>query len=174
MSRDLSLVNVPIPPQLTWQTTHLSPAFHMGTYGRVCVGLWRAQPDRVHLELQRDRLLELQRGPVLYAYLCVIEEGADPPQSADRELSVAAISRKKNALAAVACVVGGDGFRSAIARTALSGMTLLLRDAPPVRVFGSVADAAPWLGQLLDGSRLAGLAAAVHSARAAMAGAAKP
>ena len=143
----------------TLRVMHQSDALVMAALGPVCVAVWRKQPTRASFDVQHALLesaVESNQGHA--AFLCVIEDGTDPPEQKLREASAQMISSLKDELVGVACVVEGAGFRAAISRTVLSSIMLLARAMPPVRVFDSTESAAPWLSTRLGGLNMAGLA----------------
>lgn len=129
------------------------------------MALWSQKPSPQTFEVQRARLVETVASAPRTAFLCVVGADTEPPDQAIREASAQMISSHLGKLVAVACVVEGTGFRSAITRTVLSGMLLLLRSAPPMRVFDDTASAVPWLSSALGGSKLDLLPGAVTQAR---------
>ncbi|HSC88272.1 MAG TPA: hypothetical protein VLC09_13410, partial [Polyangiaceae bacterium] len=104
-----------------WKVTHRSDALIMGTMGPVCVALWSQKPSPQTFEVQRARLVETVASAPRTAFLCVVGADTEPPDQAIREASAQMISSHLGKLVAVACVVEGTGFRSAITRTVLSG-----------------------------------------------------
>ncbi len=138
----------------------------MGTMGPVCVALWSEKPTPATFEVQRSLLAESVSGRAARsAFLCVVGAQTEPPEQALRDASAQMIASHQGKLTAVACVVEGSGFRAAITRTVLSGMMLLIRSAPPVRVFETTELATPWLSSALGGLRLSSLADAVAQVR---------
>jgi hypothetical protein len=68
-------------------------------------------------------------------------------------------------LAAGAVVIEGSGFRSAITRTVLAGITFVMRTPAPFRFFESTSLACDWLNARSRGGKLPGLLEQVELAR---------
>lgn len=66
-----------------------------------------------------------------------------------RELVEAVMADAKTHLLGMAQVISGDGFGVASVRSVLLGIQLSVRPDYPVRVFSDVAEARPWLEELL-------------------------
>jgi hypothetical protein len=78
-----------------------------------------------------------------------------------RELVEAVMSDAKGRLLGMAQVITGDGFGAASLRSVLSGTQLAVRPDYPVRVFGDIRTAQPWLEELLVTADLLDLASNV-------------
>jgi hypothetical protein len=149
-----------------WQITFESEALVMGTLGCLCVAIWSQKPDHAHVRIQRERLeAVVAHQQKRSGFLCVVADRTEPPAQPEREASAAMIASHDGKLDAVACVIEGSGFRSAISRTAISGMILLLRKVPPVRVFDQVELAVPWLSARLVAADFSTLAESIARAR---------
>lgn len=97
--------------------------------------------------------------------LCVIAEGCGVPDASLRDLLTREVKRVQKQIGAVANVVEGEGFAAAALRSAVTGMTLVLRPAYPVKTYATVDEAALFLGR--DGAtRWDEIAAAVARIRA--------
>lgn len=119
----------------------------VGTFGPVCLAIWRTKPTDALFEAQRLGLASaVASAPGKVAFLCVVETTADPPDQKVRDASASMISSHGKNLAAVALVIEGSGFRAAVTRTVLSGIALVTRNAAPTRYFEGVAAASVWLG----------------------------
>src|SRR5262245_44278599 len=135
------------------------------TIGPVCAAIWRTKPIPTFFEMQRRQLASaVERAPGNAAFLCVVEVSADPPEQELRDASAAMIASHGKKLAACACVIEGAGFRAAITRTVLTGISLVARSQTPTRFFEHVSVASTWVGERL-GRREPGLADQVELAR---------
>jgi len=147
--------------------THVHAGLVMASYGQVCVALWRSKPTLELFEVQRA---ELAAGVARHAgrqlFLCIVEAKADPPDQPVRSASAQMISGHGRNLAGCACVIEGSGFRSALTRTVLTGITLLVRQPAPYRFFESTSVACGWLATRAPPGALAGLAERIAGARA--------
>lgn len=119
--------------------------------GCVCVVIWRGAVTPPTFEKQRASLaLVVKNNPAGAAFICVIEPTAKPPSDTLRRASVEMISSHKSVLRANAVVVEGQGFSAALTRGVISGMRLVFREDTPSKVFASVAEAATWVGGMLN------------------------
>lgn len=146
--------------------TYVQDGLLVGTIGPVSLAIWRSKPTRELFEIQRRELVAaVARNPGKVAFLCVVEASSDAPEQELRDASAAMITSLGSKLAACACVIEGSGFRAAITRTVLTGMTLITRSAAPNRFFEHVSSASTWLNERLGRSRDSGLAENVEFAR---------
>jgi hypothetical protein len=148
---------VAIGPTL-FEVTHSSGGLIMGTFGSVCVAVWKTKPTHRLFDIQRDQLAKVVREqPGSAVFICVVQPSADPP---DQELRYAStemiVSHGKN-LAAVAGVIEGSGFRAAITRTVLTGILFVIRNPSPFRFFESVESSVSWLGERVGKAKVLGL-----------------
>lgn len=146
---------------------HRGDGLILAEIGSVCVAVWEKKPTPDTFEIQRIVLTEVARArPKKVAFLCVIDERSEPPDTEVRRRSAEMASNLKDVLAGICCVVEGEGFRAAIARTALSGIRLLARSVGPLQVTSSVEEAASRaLPRILLGENLAHLAEEVRALR---------
>jgi hypothetical protein len=118
----------------------------VGEVGRVCVVIWRGGVTREMFERQRAGLVSVvARYPEGSGFLCVIEPTATPPDDELRRASIEMVASHTQGLKCVAVVIEGEGFRAAITRSVISGMTLLYRRKPPASVFPKVREAVGWM-----------------------------
>jgi len=126
--------------------TYRGDGLTMASFDYVCIAVWDTQPTPMLFEIQRSKLAAaVLSNPGRQMFLCVVSSGAAPPDQELREASAKMITTYGSKLAACACVIEGSGFRSAITRTVLTGITLLIRTPSPVHFFESVASASDWL-----------------------------
>ncbi len=112
----------------------------------VCVVVWNSKPTRALFEHQREALaMSVLRHPGRALFLCIVSSKADPPEQDVRDASVKMLLGHERKLAGCACVIEGTGFRAAITRTVLTGMTLVARTPTPIAFFDHVAAACSWL-----------------------------
>jgi hypothetical protein len=138
----------------------------MGKVERVCLALWKGKPTPELFEAQRSGLaVAVAERPGHALFLCVITTTSDPPEENERHASAKMISSHGKDLAACACVIEGTGFRAAVTRTVLSGISLLIRSPAKLRFFESVAKACDWLESLAPPGELRGLTGQVELAR---------
>jgi hypothetical protein len=149
------------------EVTYSSPGLLMGALGPVCLALWKGKPTPELFEVQRAGLaaaVAQRRGEALF--LCVITTTSDPPDERERHASARMITSHGKDLAACACVIEGTGFRAAVTRTVLSGISLLVHSPAKLRFFDSAANACAWLETLARPGEVIGLSDQVELARA--------
>ena len=154
------------------EVTYSGGGLMMAKLGPVCVALWQTKPTRALFEIQRKELAATVREhPGTAAFICVIQPSADPPDQEIRNASTEMIVKHGRALAAVACVIEGTGFRAAITRTVLTGIVFVIRNPSPFRFFESVEAASEWLGSRLGKHRVLGLSQQITRERSRLSGA---
>jgi len=147
--------------------SHRDPGLLVASFGPVCIAVWDTQPTPVLFEIQRSQLASAVLGnPGRQLFMCVVSGSAPPPEQELRDASSKMITSHGTQLAACACVIEGSGFRSAITRTVLTGIVLLIRTPSPVTFFESVASANGWLGKYARAGALTKLPAELEHARA--------
>jgi hypothetical protein len=150
--------------------TRVHSGLVMASRGPVCLALWRSKPTLELFHIQRAELAAaVAHHPGTQLFLCIVEAKADPPDQALRSASAQMIAQHGRKLAAFACVIEGTGFRSAITRTVLTGIALLVPKPAPNRFFESTREACAWLASLGAPGNLAGLADQIAAARARLA-----
>lgn len=80
-----------------------------------------------------------------------------------RELVEAVMADAKSHLLGMTQVITGDGFGAASVRSVLSGIQLAVRPDYPVRLFGDIGTAQPWIEELLVAAGRSDLARNVGS-----------
>jgi hypothetical protein len=158
------------PSRNTVQAVRLLPgdeAVAVGENGNICVVVWRGAVTEAPFELQRSGLAEVvARNPEGAGLLCVVERTAKPPEDTLRRASSQMIAAHGERLRCVACVIEGEGFKTAINRGALAGMVLLLRNKKTaVSVFATVREALVWMSRYLEVRPMADFAANVDYIR---------
>lgn len=131
---------------VTVQLEYESRGLVLANYGHVCVAIWTSKPTPALFEKQRATLAACtQRYPGQAMFLCIVSGSADPPEPAERAATVRMIREQEKLLVGCACVIEGDGFRAALTRSVLTGMTLLSRTAVPTAFFEDVSRAVAWM-----------------------------
>ena len=101
------------------------------------------------------------------SFLCVIEPTSGPPDDELRRASAKMVAEHQPSIRCIACVVEGSGFRSAVARSALSAIALIIgRRSMPLTVFAEVGPAAEWMASRVGQLHGRALAAHVEQLRA--------
>lgn len=113
----------------------------------LCIALWRGAVTDELLARQRAALESVVSAhPTCAGFVTIVEPSSPPPNQEQRRVAVEMVTRYGSRLACLACVIEGDGFAGAVARSVLAGMALLLPNSTaPVKFFGSAAAAAPWI-----------------------------
>jgi hypothetical protein len=120
----------------------------------VSIAIWRRKPNRELFDVQKrclDEVVGKNKGKS--AFICVVEPTSEPPDDDIRKGAAQMISAHEKNLKGVALVIEGTGFRSAITRTVLSGIVMLIRTPAPIKFFDVPKPACMWLGSLLPLSR---------------------
>jgi hypothetical protein len=120
----------------------------------VCIALWRRKPNRELFEAEKkclDEVVAKNKGRA--AFLCIVEPTSEPPDDDIRKASSLMVSSHEKDLKCVALVIEGTGFRSAITRTVLSGIVMLIRTPAPIKFFDIPKSACIWVGTQLPAAR---------------------
>lgn len=151
--------------------THQGGGLLMACYEQVCVAVWETKPTLRLFDIQKAHLAAtVAREPGRALFMCVVSGRADPPDQEIRDSSSKMIASHGKDLAACACVIEGSGFRAAITRTVLSGITMVIRTPVPFTFVESVEVGCKWFESRSDRGRIAGLAEKIARARAAATG----
>jgi hypothetical protein len=134
--------------QAAFQISYRGEGLVVGHFGHVCVAIWNTKPTRALFDWQRMALADsVQRNPGSALFLCVVSSKADPPDQDVRDASTKMIMSHEQRLAGCACVIEGSGFRAAITRTVLTGITSVIRTPCPFGFCDSVQSGSDWLGR---------------------------
>jgi hypothetical protein len=149
------------------QVTYRGSGLVVGHFGHVCVAIWTTKPTRALFDWQRMALADsVQRHPGSALFMCVVSSKADAPDQDVREASTKMIASHEQRLAGCACVIEGSGFRAAITRTVLTGITSVVRTPCPFGFCDSVQGGSDWLGRHSPRGSLSGLVEEVARVRA--------
>jgi hypothetical protein len=113
-----------------------------------CVGVvWKRETTLEGVEALAQAYREqASRYPSGVYLLTIIEQGAPMPSTEERE-AVAVFLRSGGGRTRMSAVVSeGSGFRAAAVRSVVTGLAMLVRLPYPHGVFGSLDQAAKWLG----------------------------
>jgi hypothetical protein len=128
------------------QVIYRSNALVTAELGKVCLIYWRRQPNAATFSIQKQSLDSVVRkhGSGV-GVICVVEEQCDPPEEEIRKASSRMIIDHGERIVCVGCVIEGSGFRAAITRAALSGITFMIRTPAPIKFFITPHLAAKWV-----------------------------
>jgi hypothetical protein len=133
---------------------HSGSGLVMAEMAGVSIAIWRRKPNHELFDIQKRCLDEVvARNKGKSAFICVVEPTSEPPDDDIRKAASQMISAHEKNLKGVALVIEGAGFRSAITRTVLSGIVMLIRSPAPIKFFDVPKPACMWLGSLLPVSR---------------------
>ncbi len=90
-----------------------------------------------------ERVVTQFNGPLLA--MTIIDKATKPPSEDSRRAIRNTLERHAARIDAFAYVVEGEGFGAAAVRSALSLITLAARFPFPLKVFGHVEEATPWM-----------------------------
>jgi hypothetical protein len=133
---------------------HSSDGLVMAERRGVSIAIWRRKPNRELFEVQKkclDAVVSKNIGKS--AFVCVVEPTSEPPDEDLRKAASAMISSHEKNLKCVALVIEGTGFRSAITRTVLSGIVMMIRTPAPIKFFDTPKSACLWVGTQLPAVR---------------------
>ncbi len=152
ITRIVGQSSVAVPVRST--VMHAADGLVMAERRGVCIAIWRRKPSRELFEIQKkclDDVVARNKGNA--AFVCIVESTAEPPDEDVRKASSAMITAHEHNLKCVALVIEGTGFRSAITRTVLSGIVMLIRTPSPIKYFDTPRTASLWIGTLLPTAR---------------------
>ena len=114
----------------------------------VCVVIWREAVTAQRFEIQRAALENVvTRNKPHAGFLCVIEADVKPPSEELRRASSNMLATHQKNLRCAGGVIEGSGFKAALTRSVLSGMTLLMGERKsPISYFATVEEASLWMG----------------------------
>jgi hypothetical protein len=124
------------------------------TWASVLAVRWRATPTKDKLELlgRHQRLLADATVDRRIVLITVLSPKAGLLLSSDARKEAETFARAgREVLLGLAQVVEGEGFVAATARAVMSGIQLAVRAGHPVKVFGTLDEALPWVSELLRG-----------------------
>lgn len=146
---------------------HCGDGLAVAEAGPVCVVVWRSAVIVPRFEKQKAGLATVVANhPGKAAFLFVVEPTAAPPDEALRKASTQMVASHGDRLRCVAGVIEGTGFKAAVTRSVLSGMTLLLgKREVPVSYFARVGEASRWVSEhvVVDARELATAVEAVRA-----------
>ncbi len=133
---------------------HRSDDLVMAEMRGIAIAIWRRKPNRELFEIQRKCLSEVvAKNKGKAGFVCVVEPTSEPPDDDIRKAASQMITVHEKNLKCVALVIEGTGFRSAITRTVLSGILLLVRTPSPIKFFDVCKPACMWLSTQIPAAR---------------------
>lgn len=134
----------------------------------VSIAVWRQDSVLARFMVQRQALVDLaERFPGKVGFLCVVEPTSGAPGEEVRQATSRMFDELSTKLKAIAMVIEGTGFRSALVRSVASGIVMLSRKRTvPISYFATVPEGVRWMGQHVDIGRQPDLTRAVEDARA--------
>jgi hypothetical protein len=136
------------------QILHRSDALVTAELNKVVIIFWRKQPTKETFALQKSALdTMVRRHGSGVGVICVVEPTCDPPEDELRKASAKMVKDHGERIMCVGCVIEGSGFRAAITRTALSGITFMIRTPAPIKFFVTPKEAAAWVASRMTVER---------------------
>lgn len=137
---------------LAHDVVHDDEDLRIVAWANVLAARWRATPTKAKLALlarcQRMHAESTFDGRIVA--LTVLSPEASLKLAGDvREQAEALVKAGRAYLWGMAQVVEGEGFAAAAARAVLSSIQLAVHAGYPMKVFGSIDDAMPWVAELL-------------------------
>ncbi len=134
--------------------------------GPLCVAIWRGSVTQASFARQKDGLAHVVKAhPDGAAFMCVIEPTSSPPDDELRRASTRMLAEHGELLRCVAIVIEGDGFRAAIARSVIVGMSLFYPRRQPASTFPNVGAGLTWVHQHVPIATRVGAIAEIEKAR---------
>lgn len=137
---------------LAHDVVHDDEELRIVTWANVLAARWRATPTKAKLALlgRHQRMLAESTFDGRIVALTVLSPEASLKLAGDvREQAEAVVKAGRAYLWGTAHVVEGEGFAAAAARAVLSSIQLAVHAGYPMRVFGTVEAAMPWIAELL-------------------------
>ena len=133
---------------------HREDGLVMAEMRGISIAIWRRKPNRELFEIQRKCLADVvAKNKGKAGFICVVEPTSEPPDDDIRKAASQMITVHEKNLKCVALVIEGSGFRSAITRTVLSGILLLVRTPSPIKFFEVCKSACMWVGSQIPTAR---------------------
>ena len=140
------------PVPLAHDVLHDDAELRIVSWSNVLAFRWRATPTKAKLELlgRHQRMLAESTVDRRIVVVAVIAPAASLILTGEtRQQSEALVKAGREYLLGMAQVVEGEGFGAAATRAVITGIQLAVRVGYPNKVFGTVADAMPWVSDLL-------------------------
>ena len=135
-----------IEPPTGLRIIEINPVCSIGEQDRCLFVVWRQQPTRKMFDLRHHVLAELAlRHKGECGYVELIESTSKPPTDELRKVAVDVFRKLGRDLSCVGFVMEGNELRTALVRTILTGMTFLVPQMQPSKVFKRLTDAAIWI-----------------------------
>ena len=130
-----------------------NPTYALAEFERVLIADWRLQPSEADFDRRNVALIDLaERFPGACGYIDMIEPTSKPPTAPVRKSAMGVFRTLGPKLSCVATVVHGAEFRVTLVRAILSGLTFLVPQFQPLRVFKQTEGAARWMQETLKQS----------------------
>jgi hypothetical protein len=137
---------------LRHDVVHDDEEVRIATWAGVVTTRWRRTPTREKLELlgqHQQRLADATMNHQIVA-VTVLSPKAGLMLTGEARKEAENLARAgREYLLGQAQVVEGEGFMAAAARAVMSGIQLAVRAGYPVKIFGKLDDALPWIAELL-------------------------
>lgn len=135
-----------IEPPEGLRIIEIDPVCSLGEQDRCLFVVWRQQPTRAMFDLRHRALTELAaRHKGQCGYVELIESTSKPPPDELRKVAVEIFRKLGRDVSCVGFVMEGNELRTALVRAILTGMTFLVQQMQPSKVFKRLGDAATWL-----------------------------
>jgi hypothetical protein len=141
-----------------------------GEFGQICIAVWRKDSTLARFELQRRALADfVDRSHGKVGFCCVVEANSGVPNEEVRNASSKLFDCCGDRLGAIAMVIEGAGFRSALVRSVTAGIVMVMgKRTLPISYLATVTEGAAWLQRYALVDTTTDLEAAVESVRAAI------
>ncbi len=137
---------------LAHEVVHDDEELRIVTWSGVLANRWRATPTKAKLEVlgRHQRLLAGSTVGGRIVLVTVLSPNAGLLLSSDARKEAETLAKAgRDCLYGLAQVVEGEGFLAAATRAVMSGIQLAVRAGHPVKIFGKLDEALPWVAELL-------------------------
>lgn len=137
---------------LAHDVVHDDEELRIVTWAGVLANRWRATPTKAKLEILGRHQRQLAKASVggRIVVVTVLSPDAGLLLTSEARKEAEALAKAgRELLLGLAQVVEGEGFLAAAARAVMSGIQLAVRAGHPVKVFGTLDEALPWVSELL-------------------------
>ncbi len=124
----------------------------MAELGHLCIAIWRKDSTMERFAVQKAALTSVvSRHKGKAGFLCVVEESSGVPNDAVRDASSKLFRSLEGDLRAIAMIIEGTGFRSALVRSVASGIVMLMgKRSMPISYASNIAEGLAFLGKHIE------------------------
>jgi len=142
----------------------------VGEFGPTCVAVWRKDSTLERFSVQKHALVDfVARNAGRAAFCCVVEPSSGTPNEEGRIAAGRMVETLGKDLRAVAMVIEGTGFRSALVRSVAAGIVMVMgKRSVPVSYVATTEEGATWLKRYVHIDSTAAFVAAIEVFRSSL------